>query len=139
MLQQNYNTNLIDLQDKDLEIISVSTIESNEKKLIEIHVFKPLEKSNKCCLKCNSNAIVTQSYHMRKIKFLPIAGINSFLFYKQRRFLCKSCGKTFNESSTLVSKNSTISNQTKKVILKECSKKQSAVDIAERTSVSPPS
>lgn len=128
MFQKGYSINLIDSQDKDLIIESVATVCFGNKKFIEIHVFKPLDNSNTKCIKCNSKSILTQAYHIRKIKFLPIAGLDSYISYKQHRFLCKSCHKTFNESTSIVTKNSTISNRTKKVILSECKKKQSAID-----------
>ncbi len=132
----NYTKDLINLQDNTLEISNVSKINSNGQSYFEIHIFKPIEYSNKFCPNCNSNELTIKDYHTRKIKYIPIASTPSFLFYKQRRFKCKDCGKTFNEDCSIVCKNGTISNATKVSIVEEFTKKQSISDIADRTEVS---
>jgi transposase len=132
MTHDNYIKELINLQDNSLEVLNAETISNT----IHINVFKPMERSNKECIFCGSSHIFIKSYHIRKIKFLKIACFSSLLIYKQRRFICKDCGKTFNEDCSLVIKNGTISNLTKQAILEECRKKQSATDISDRYDVS---
>ena len=136
MNNTNYNKNLIDLQDDTIEITNIIKTNNNNESIIEIHIQKSLVNSDKYCPHCGAVNIVTNSYHTRKIKYIKIGLFNSYLIYKQRRFKCRECNKTFNENCSLVNKNSTISNQVKTSILEEFKKKQSNKDIAERNNVS---
>lgn len=132
----NYNKNLIDLQDNTIEITDIIKVDNSIETVIEIYVFKPLIHSDKHCPHCGSISIITKGYHTRKIKYVKIGLFNSYLIYKQRRFICKDCHKTFNEQCSFVNKNSTISNQTKSIILEDFKKKQSNKDIAEKNNIS---
>ena len=123
MNNTNYNKKLIDLQDDTIEITNIIKINNNNESIIEIHIQKSLVNSNKYCPHCGAVNIVTNSYHTRKIKYIKIGFFNSYLIYKQRRFKCRECNKTFNETCSLVNKNSTISNQVKTSILEEFKKK----------------
>ncbi|HHU24822.1 MAG TPA: transposase [Acholeplasmataceae bacterium] len=76
---------------------------------MEIHVIKQSENSKQACIGCKSNNIVTHGYDTRRIKDLTIAGFNSYLLYKPRRFKCKECSKTFNEDNDIAAKNSIVS------------------------------
>ena len=133
MSTTNYSTDIIELQDKSLVIDSV-LINDNTKTLV---VSKPRDKSNTKCLYCQSKYITSHGFYYRTIRFLSVAGYKTIIKYKQRRYLCHHCHKTFNEESALVDKGSTISNVTKIKLLEETTKKQSFVDIASRFDVSP--
>lgn len=135
-MQDNYIKDLFNLQDKSLVIYSINRMKESAEEYYEINVYKPIEDSNKACAKCNSSNIGVKDYYYRKIKYLKIASIDSIIIYKQRRFICFDCSKSFNETCSLVDKHSTISNPTKKVILDEFKRKQSSSDIANRMNVS---
>lgn len=135
MNNENYNKYLLNIQDETLVITDIIKVD-DEKKYIEIHVFKPLEASNTYCPHCGSVSIATKSYHFRRIKHLNFGLLSSIIVYKQRRFICKDCNKTFNENSSIVTKNSTISNQLKSNIINDFKKKQSNADIAEKNNIS---
>lgn len=127
----NYNTEILELQDKSLVIDRVIT-DGNTKTFI---VSKPRHLSNSCCIHCGSTTIFAHGFYYRTIKFLSIAGFKSIIRYKQRRFKCLLCHKTFNEDSSLVEKGSTISNASKLKILEETTKKQTFTDVAIRYDV----
>jgi transposase len=81
-------------------------------------------------------SIKTHGYHLRTIKFLDIASYKSIVEYKQRRFICHDCHKTFNEDTSFVEKGSTISNQTKVKLLERLRNKSSFTDIAQDLNIS---
>lgn len=132
MSQNKFSTEIIDLQDKDLVIDSVTTREN----LKIFHVSKPIEKSNNYCIYCGSTNIKINSYYTRLIRFLDVGLFKSKISYKQRRFICSDCNKTFNETSTLVDKGSNISNQTKISLLEKTRLKLSFTDVASQVDVS---
>jgi transposase len=92
--------------------------------------------SNKSCKHCGSTSIKIHGYHTRKIRFLDIGSYKSNIEYKQRRFKCDDCSKTFNEDTDLVKKGSTISNQTKVKVLDNLRTKTSFTDVAENLNIS---
>lgn len=132
MSQNNFSTDIIDLQDKDLVIDLVKTQDN----LKTFYVSKPIEKSNKSCVECGSTNICINSYYKRTICYLNIGLYKSNIIYKQRRFLCNDCNKTFNETSSLVDKGSTISNQSKLNILDKARLKIPFTDVANETDIS---
>lgn len=132
MSHNNYTTNLLDFQDKDL-VIDACTNEGDVKK---IFVHKPLECSNTSCIHCGSLVIRTHGYYQRKIKFLEVTLRKTIVLYNQRRFKCCDCSKTFNESCCLVEKGSTISNQSKQKILEKLRTKSSFTDVSREMDVS---
>lgn len=132
MSQINFSTDIVDLQDKDLIIEAVTT----QGDLKIFHVSKPREKSNFSCIHCGSTDIKVNGYYTRSIRFLNVGSFKTRISYKQRRFECMDCKKTFNESSPLVDKGSTISNQSKVSLLEKTRKKISFTDVAYEFDVS---
>lgn len=132
MSLNKFSTEIIDLQDEDLVIDSVTTGDG----LKIFNVSKPIEKSNKYCALCGSTNIKIHAYYKRTIKYLNVGLYKSILVYKQRRFICTDCNRTFNEPSSLVDKGSTISNQAKINILNKLRKKISFTDIASEMDIS---
>jgi transposase len=132
MIQNNFSTDIIDLQDKDLVIDSVITKDNFK----IYNVSKPIEKSNSFCIHCGSINIKVNSYYNRSIRFLDVGLFKASILYKQRRFICSDCNKTFNETSSLVEKGSIISNQTKIALLDKTRLKLSFKDIANQMDVS---
>lgn len=136
MSQNYYNIGIIDLQDKSLILTNAYQEKFNNELTTFLDVIKDRKLTNSFCKHCGSLNIHIHAYHIRTIRYLDIAGYKSIIRYKQRRFICKDCNKTFNEDCGLVEKHSTISNPSKIKILDECRKKQSFTDISERVNVS---
>src|SRR5690554_7631820 len=134
MSYQNYNIDLLHLQDKSFDIINVEKQIINGVETLIIEVKK--NTNELFCIHCGSTNIVTKDYYVRTIKYLDNAGYNSIIKYKQRRYQCKECKKTFNENTNLVEKYSTISNPTKIKLLEECRIKQSFTDVGKRLNLS---
>src|SRR5690554_405897 len=134
MSYQNYNIDLLHLQDKSFNIINVEKQIINGVETLIIEVKK--NTNELFCIHCGSTYIVTKDYYVRTIKYLDIAGYNSIIKYKQKRYKCKDCKLTFNEGNSFVKKHSTISNQTKLKLLEECRIKQSFTDVGKRLNLS---
>lgn len=132
MSQDYFSTDIIDLQDKDLVIDLVVTQDN----LKFFYVSKPIERSNKSCVHCGSIQIKINSYYNRSIRFLDVGSFKSKIIYKQRRFICADCKRTFNETSSLVEKGSTISNQSKISLLDKAKIKISFSDLADQMNIS---
>jgi len=134
MSYENYSIDILHFQDKTLEIKDVSKESICGIQTTIIEVAKPKDCSS--CIHCGSIDIIIKDYYYRTIKYLDIAGHNCLIKYKQRRYFCKSCNKTFNEPSNLVDKNSIISNAVKIKSLEECRVKQSFKDVGQRLHIS---
>lgn len=132
MSQKYFSTDIIDLQDKDLVIRNISLLDNVK----VFHVYKPREKSDSSCVHCGSIFILIHAYYTRLIRFLDVAEFKTRISYKQRRFKCCDCGKTFNETSALVDKGSTISNQSKLSLLEKTRQKISFADVASQMDIS---
>jgi transposase len=129
-----YNTDFFRLQDKTLCIEKITEETIDDIKYLVAYVNRI--KTDSFCVECGSTSIVVNSYYVRTIKYLDIAGYNSLIKYNQRRYKCKDCGKTFNEKTNLVERHSTISNLTKVKLLEECRIKQSFKDVGKRLNLS---
>ncbi len=95
-----------------------------------------LKDNSTHCPKCGSFAITKNNDNLKIIKHTAINGFPCFLIFKQIRFKCKDCRKTFNQESGLINKGCNISTQAKEAILSETKYKQSFKDISNRISVS---
>lgn len=132
----DYITNLLHLQDNRIRVIDIceETIDNNI--CTVIYVIRDLVPH--MCPNCKSSLISILNYYLRSIKYLDSYGYTSIIKYKQRRFKCNECNKTFNENCFLVKKHNTISNATIMKVLEECRTKQSFKDIAKSTNISLP-
>ena len=119
MSHKDYIKNLINLQDNTLEITDVDLVDEDNIKYFNISIVRNKQFLPKCCKYCGSISIISHGSTSRKIKYLPFANISSNIIYTQKRFLCKDCGKTFNDECSIVCKNGTISNAVKNSILEE--------------------
>lgn len=88
------------------------------------------------CPHCSSRNVIKYGFKSISIKMMKISGINAILKLKKQRFICKCCKKSFLAKSSLVSKNSSISNDVKMAINLELKKNISQKDIANTFSVS---
>ena len=131
MEQKNYIINLLNIQDKN---ITIDKIEFNNN-TYSIYL-KQSKSDDTSCPTCGGTSIKIKSYYNRTIKANPIHGNVSFYFFKQNRFVCDYCGKTFNQPTSIVSNGCTISNQLKESIIKGTTTKQSFKDIANNSNVS---
>ena len=92
MLSYDYTKDLLNLQD-----VIIDKIEQTEDTTI-IHIHLPV-KSHKCKC-CGEMTSYVHDYRVRTIKDIPAYGKNTVLLYKQRRYVCKHCGKRFAEENT---------------------------------------
>ena len=136
-MQNNYILKVLEFQGSDIEYENVEVIDVKNTKTICIHA-KKKENVNEVisCPSCGSVSIYKKSTAERTIRHLSTFKCPCIIKYKQRRFKCKDCGRTFNEESNFVKKRCRISNDVKAAIIDECRKKQSFVDVAERLNIS---
>lgn len=92
MLSYDYTKDLLNLQD-----VIIDKIEQSEE-ITRIHIHLPA-KPHKCKC-CGEMTSYVHDYRVRTIKDISAYGKNTILLYKQRRYVCKHCGKRFAEENT---------------------------------------
>lgn len=90
---KDFNIKLLDLKEEDLESIDSITHFNNADFIITLKL-KAHVCPNCCCL-----TTTVKDYKTRKIKHKVLVNYSTTIFYKQRRYKCKDCGKTFVELS----------------------------------------
>ena len=92
MLNQNYTTKLLNLE--DVIITNVENI------CEELHINIELPRKKHICPACGSATDYVHDYRMQTIKDVPLAR-NTFLHLRKRRYRC-TCGKRFFEKNTFL-------------------------------------
>ena len=102
--------------------IDVTKVEVKKEKGADVkYVYVKSNKKKARCNKCNKFSNKIHDYlKPSKITYLKNSGENTYLIVNKRRFECKFCKKSFTEDLGLNSKKCSISNKTKRLILKEC-------------------
>ena len=118
----------------NLEEFSIEKIEDLPKDL-QIHINKPV--SNCSCPKCCSTSIKIHDYRIQKIKDAPIRDKAVTIFYKKRRYLCKSCSKKFYESNNIVARYHRLSKRLVAYVVEKLSSMRSAKSISDSANISP--
>ena len=91
MLSYDYTKDLLNLQ--GVIIDKIEQLEDTTK----IHIHLPVKPHKcKCCGEITS---YVHDYRFRTIKDISAYGKNTVLIYKQRRYVCKHCGKRFAEDN----------------------------------------
>lgn len=129
-MQFDYIIKLLNLQDKNVEIINVEIVDNTY--LIHLKV----NNYPTCCPNCGSTSIIKHTDYPRSIKYMNLLNFKCIIKYVQKRFLCKDCKKTFNQTVSFVSKHSTIANNLKMNTLMENKKNKSFKDIALESNIS---
>ena len=91
MPTNDYNIDFFRLQDKSLCIEKLTEEIIKGVKCLVAYVKR--NKTDSFCIECGSGNIVVNSYYIRTIRYLDIAGYNSIIKYKQRRYQCRDCKK----------------------------------------------
>ena len=94
MLYNNYTTELLNLQDVEVEKIE----NTDEIKKIYIH----LKRKEVDCPCCNSQTSKIHDYRSQNIKDISAFGNNVILVLRKRRYVCPECGKRFAEPNTFL-------------------------------------
>ena len=132
MSHQDYILKMLGLEDKNI-IFSEIITERKQNSVVYKVFHATLSYFSTCCSKCGcteQNNIIKHGTKTSYVKLLPMAGFPCVLALRKQRFLCKSCGKTFVASTSLVKKHCFISNPVKQHILNDLTYKLSEKDIA---------
>ena len=129
-MQNNYIIELLNLQDKNINITNIELIDNT------YFIYFNINNYPTCCKHCGSTNIIKHTDYQRTIKYQNILNYKCILKFSQKRFYCKDCKKTFNQETSFVSKHSTIANSLKVNMLMETKKKKSFKDISIESNVS---
>ena len=117
----------------NLEEFSIKKIKNLPKEL-QIYVNRPV--SDCSCPKCYSTSIKIHDYRTQKIKDAPIRDKAVTIFYRKRRYLCKSCGKKFYESNNIVARYHRLSKRLVAYVVEQLSSMTSAKSISKSANIS---
>ena len=131
MNDYNYTLKILNFQDKNTILKNIQLTNN-----VYYIYLEQVKDSNLSCPNCGSLEITINFYYTRTIKYFNINDYPSIILFKQIRFKCKYCNKTFNQPASFISKGCNLSIMVKENILKESSYKQSFKDVSKRTNVS---
>ena len=95
-MHKNNITDLLNLQGVKQDKIKYS------KNLIEIWISCPVKKH--ICPCCKHETSRVHDYYLRSFNHIMIDKRITKVFYKQRRYVCTTCGKRFAESNSFITK-----------------------------------
>ena len=131
MNDYNYTLKILNFQDKNTILKNIQLTNN-----VYYIYLEQVKDSNLSCPNCGSLEITINFYYTRTIKYFNINDYPSIILFKQIRFKCKYCNKTFHQPASFISKGCNLSIMVKENILKESSYKQSFKDVSKRTNVS---
>lgn len=133
----DFNIKKFIFQDNEIEIFDIEEINSAEEKKILIKFKSNNPTPPICCERCGCINFGNKDYYNRRIKHIKIFDtVECELEFKQKRFKCLECGKTFNEETSIVKKSARISELLKEKIVKECNYGRNVIDVALTNGVS---
>lgn len=90
---KDFNIKLLDLKEEDLESIDSITHFNNADFIITLKITPHV------CPTCGCITTTVKDYKTRKIKHKILINYNTTIHYRQRRYKCNDCGRSFVESS----------------------------------------
>lgn len=140
MSNQNYITEMLELKDKNV-FFKENCYYKEKIKGITYKIFEGyLSYKPKFCPKCGvlfDDKFEKHGFIISNIKIPKVSGYKTILRLHKQRYLCKHCNKAFTLSTTIANYGCNISNDIKKKIAVDLTKKRSEKDIAEDNDVSP--
>ncbi len=91
-MQHNFIRNLLDLKGVIVKKVRY------KKNFVKIHIELPVREQ--ICPYCKAKTTKIKDYRTQIIKDIPIRFKTTLLSYRNRRYQCKECGKTFYEKPT---------------------------------------
>ncbi len=128
MLSTNYTKDLLDLQD-----VIIDKIDKTDD-TIYIHIRLPI-KPHKCPI-CNKTTSYVHDYRIRIVKDIAAFGKFVVLLFKQRRYVCKECGKRFSEDNCFAPKYYRITHRLLIDIFKKLKNEYSFTSVAKVSNIS---
>ena len=136
MSQQYFIKNLINIKDKNINILENSLTFENIKGINTKIIHAKLTYSPDKCPHCQAQKIIKWGIKTTNIKIFKIAEYNSILRLQKQRFKCKSRGKTFTAETDFIEKNCSVSNDIKLAVTLKLQKNISEKDIAQDFNIS---
>ena len=127
MLNQDYTTKLLDLE--DVVIRDIKNISS------ELHIYIELPRKEHSCPCCGAATDKVHDYRDQIIKDIPF-GRDTLLHLRKRRYRCTQCGKRFFEKNHFLGRYCRVTKRLVATIIRSFEKMVSATEIASRYNVS---
>ena len=109
----NNTINLINLKENDVESIDTARKEKT------LYIYLTLKKVKEICPSCGTLEYKIKDYKTRKINHPILNDENCIIVYRQRRYICDTCRKTFYEKNPFFQSNKSYSSYTRLRVLKE--------------------
>lgn len=108
----NNTINLINLKENDVESIDTARKEKT------LYIYLTLKKVKEICPSCGTLEYKIKDYKTRKINHPILNDENCIIVYRQRRYICDTCRKTFYEKNPFFQSNKSYSSYTRLRVLK---------------------
>ncbi len=102
-----------------------------------IDIWIELQRTIHECPKCNGSTDAVHDYRIHLVKGPPLGDKKILFHYRKRRYVCRQCGKRFDENNSFVPRYHRMSSALIAFILKELKSTSSIASIANRCGVSP--
>lgn len=106
----------------------------NEDDILSFYV--ELKDLRPYCPSCGCSNVRIKGYYDTKIRHSIIVHKNTYVFIRNRRYVCSRCGKSFKQEMNIANKGSSISNSTKLAIVDDLKSKKTILAIAKERNVS---
>lgn len=115
--------------------IDVDELEIDEGDFV-INAYVKLSPIEIRCPYCKSSRIYIKEYKLKVINHKHFTGKKCYIHYKQRRYLCRDCNKSFYEKNPFIFDNNHLSKETILFLLDEFKTTQSFKSISLKTGIS---
>lgn len=129
MLYDNYTEDLLGL--KGVVLIKIEEIENVK------HIYLETKTESMVCPHCHFETKKTHAYRNQIVKDTEIAGLQSILHIRKRRYYCKSCGHTFYEKLTFLKRYQRLTQRVMVKVINDYRHEHSTKRIAEMNHLSP--
>ena len=106
----------------------------NDEDILSFYV--ELKDLRPCCPLCGCTETRIKDYYVSKLRHSVFAHKKAYVFIRNRRYVCRRCGKSFKQNLSISEKGTSISNATKLAIIDELKTKKTVIDIARDRNVS---
>lgn len=128
MSKNDYSAELMKMEGVEIEKI--------EEDVDEIVMQVCLERKMQPCRRCGQLTDLVHDYRVRQVRDLELRGKSLRLKYRQRRYVCHTCGKRFSEANDFVGRYMRFTHRTGEKIMSLLRRRSSMKDVAKDTGTS---
>ena len=119
----------------DVKGLILNHMESDDK---TITLYVEFQKKAHVCPQCGNHTDKVHDSRFQKVKEVSILGKETFLLFRKKRYLCKTCGKRFAEENPMLQRYARVTSRLKQYICDQLACECSFTHVAKETNLSVP-